>query len=567
MDKKGLNALFYAKKESVLYPVVSGLIISNVTLRSDVREAYELANNVSYTSGFENVKINYSFKLLETLLLQEDIALYESAAGVYYESSDGKFGAWYDGDGLIRTNGQRQETIEDIACIMTAYMLSRNGNKQMQDIAQDILTGKTDDYGLSMKDHSTITSKTSVGKLATFSDAFYYGHLVNLKNFEIRADLTEEEIVAALTKSRKLEKIDEVIKLRDSKRAKKRVKKSKETIADTAATNVPWKWDEERKLKIQPKSFLESFVPNAAYSSLVRLIKKSLDKTIERFYQYSKDEQPNFDNFYEGIGGAEHYVDLIGDDYINALIVGKPGTGKTTVAHALSAALGLPIATYNCSHNTDETFATGITTIVDGKPSFQRTDFLDIYENGGIIVLEEINLPNPAVMMGSLSQAIEYPFLVKENGFKNVRRHPMCVIIGTMNVGTEGSKPLNEAFANRFHMTYTINDPSEEELVDILEKKTKVPRKMCQWAYDAYICVLKELSDPDLDCNCDVNTVIANLSLRTCQGCLRALAAGDSAEEALENTFIGSIARVDLELAKDVKNAIKDVLVSKYNNM
>lgn len=554
MDKKGLNALFYAKKESVLFPVVSGQIISNVTLRSDVREAYELANNVVCNSGFESVKINYSFKLLETLLLQEDIALYESAAGIYYESSDGIFGAWYDGNGLIRTNGQRQETIEDIACIMTAYMLSRNGNKQMQDIAQDILTGKVDVF-------------STVGRLATFSDAFYYGHLVNLKNFEIRADLTEEEIAAALTKSQKLEKIDEVIKLRDSKRAKKRVKKSKETIADTATTNVPWKWDEERKLKIQPKSFLESFVPNAAYSSLVRLIKKSLDKTIERFYQYSIGEQPNFDNFYEGIGGAEHYADLIGDDYINALIVGKPGTGKTTVAHALSATLGLPIATYNCSHNTDETFATGITTIVDGKPSFQRTDFLDIYENGGIIVLEEINLPNPAVMMGSLSQAIEYPFLVKENGFKNVRRHPMCVIIGTMNVGTEGSKPLNEAFANRFQITYTINDPSEEELVDILEKKTKSPRKICQWTYDAYICVLKELSDPDLDCNCDVNTVIANLSLRTCQGCLRALAAGDSAEEALENTFIGSIARVDLELAKDVKNAIKDVLVSKYNTI
>ena len=78
--------------------------------------------------------------------------------------------------------------------------------------------------------------------------------------------------------------------------------------------------------------------------------------------------------------------------------------------------------------------------LIEGKLSFVQTDFLKAYKNGGIVVLEEINLADPALIMGALGQAIEPPFVLNENGFQTVHRHPMCVIIATQNVGTVGSK-------------------------------------------------------------------------------------------------------------------------------
>ena len=241
-------------------------------------------------------------------------------------------------------------------------------------------------------------------------------------------------------------------------------------------------------------------------------------------------------------------------------MVGKPGTGKTTLAYALSAATGLPVYTEAISHNTDETAFSGVTTIVDGKPSFCETDFLNAYTNGGIIVLEEINLAQPSVMMGGLGQAIEYPFIVKENGYKDVRRHPLCIIIGTMNVGTAGSKQLNAAFANRFHQVYTLNDPTRESLVDVLVKRTTMDKSVCEWVYGAYEETVRLLMDPDIDAECNVEDVIAGLSLRTCMGALECMEEGDSALDAISNSLIGSIALMDLTLAKNIERDLFGII-------
>lgn len=63
-------------------------------------------------------------------------------------------------------------------------------------------------------------------------------------------------------------------------------------------------------MHIQPASFLDTFVSSQQFESLTKKIKHRLDKVLERQA--------------EGV----QYMDVIGNDYINALMVGKPGTGK-----------------------------------------------------------------------------------------------------------------------------------------------------------------------------------------------------------------------------------------------
>ena len=109
----------------------------------------------------------------------------------------------------------------------------------------------------------------------------------------------------------------------------------------------------------------------------------------------------------------------------------------------------LPIYTVKNSKYTEEDTFEGMNKVSGGSFAFKSTPFLEGYKNGGIIVLEEFNLADPGVMQGALGQAIEFPFILMEDGCTEVHRHPLCVIIATMNTGTQGAREPNEAFTSR----------------------------------------------------------------------------------------------------------------------
>ena len=171
------------------------------------------------------------------------------------------------------------------------------------------------------------------------------------------------------------------------------------------------------------------------------------------------------------------------------------------------------------------------------------------HEFGGIDVNEEINLADPSVTMGSLGQKLEYPFIVKKNGYETIVRHPLNVVIATMNVGTNGSNPLNQALANRFKTPYILDDPTSETFINILMKSSGKSRKVCEWVYNAYDATKEYLKSPDVN----EDDICQNLSIRTCLGAIENMEEGQTPQRALINSIVGAVAVVDVEVARNLQ--------------
>lgn len=309
---------------------------------------------------------------------------------------------------------------------------------------------------------------------------------------------------------------------------------------------IAYDWSEKQKLKIPDVESLNDFIPSDAFYSILKKIGLRANRVMERWDSYKDNTEMTDD---------QKRLKAIAKDYINLFIVGKPGTGKTTAAYALGAALGMPVYTVAITKNTEEDTFQGMTKVVNGNFSFVSTDFLDAYTNGGIIVLEEVNLADPAVIMGALGQAVEAPFILLKDGYEVVRRHPMCIIISTMNIGTNGAKGVSQAFSSRFKQTYILDDPREEDFVSILVKQGH-DRKRCKWVYDAYTRINDYLKSPEVN----AEDICLNVTLRGCIGALENWEEGDTPREAICNTLVGKIAEVDLEIAEHVKNEVVDAL-------
>ena len=295
---------------------------------------------------------------------------------------------------------------------------------------------------------------------------------------------------------------------------------------------LPYTFDCDDK-DIVSLSFLEDFVPTETFFNLAKKIEYRLNKVAERMA--------------EGKTG----LDAIKKDFINIRLAGSPGTGKTYVAQALSAALGIPFYSVNIQKNTEEEEFEGKTRAVDGAFSFVTTDFLKGYENGGIIVLEEANLADPGLIMGALGQAIEPPFYIKKNGYETVHRHPMTIVIVTQNIGTNGSKMLNQAFENRLYQNYLLTDPTKEEVLDFLEVSGQ-ERRVCEWVYNAYSKIKNLLCSNEIAAE---DTALC-LSVRSCFGALQEIEEGIKPHDAIWNTIGGQVITSNFDLYEPVKNTI-----------
>ena len=318
------------------------------------------------------------------------------------------------------------------------------------------------------------------------------------------------------------------INMKETRKKKNKSTPSKETDFFKDCKNgkyfIDHAWDSNSALFIPGIERLENFVEIPHYKPLVNKLAFRLNKAIQ---------DPSHCN------------------YVNFTLVGKPGTGKTNLIYALGATLKMPVYTVSCSQNTDEDTFQGMTKIIDGKPQAVDTDTVHCFEHGGILILEEVNLSQPAVIMGALGQAVEYPYILKKDGYKTIHRHPLCVIVSTMNIGTAGSKTVSQPFANRFKQSFILNDPDREMFVNILMKYDDIEetqaKKRCEWIYDTYLAIVNTIKTENA--TADVDSILLTLSLRSCIGALENMQEGMEPIDAVKDSIIGKIAETDMEVA------------------
>lgn len=387
-------------------------------------------------------------------------------------------------------------------------------------------------------------------------DSFYYGCGLKDKKIDVyEEDATPETIQAAVRSGLlnsnhqmlenfgapevDLEGVKIAKKRRPSKSADCDVLVEDDVFADIRAGKmaIAYPWSDNQKQRIPSLKSLDDFVPTSAFWKGSRKIKYRTDKILERLDM--------------GMEGLE----ALGKDAINFFMTGKPGTGKTTVAKALAAAYQIPFYSIPIQKGTEEGTFQGLLKAKDGKFVFTSTDFLDAFKNGGVIVLEELNLADPAILSGAIGQAIESPYYVMEDEIVPVYRHPLCIVIGTFNVGTAGSKEINPMLSSRFYQTYIVEDPSENEFEARL-MKFDCEKKIAKKIYTAYTRILDYLKSPDVS----ALEYCKNVTFRGCVGAIQCMQEGSPFKEAIEDTLVGKIAEYDLELAHDVLKNVVEIL-------
>lgn len=390
-------------------------------------------------------------------------------------------------------------------------------------------------------------ANSSVGKadLLLLCDSFYYSYIKdkNIASNDYSVDRNTFEIGYSTGSFSEMELLNKVYNKPsfsiETKRRRRNTRAETTKVVNTYEEcmegnfRIPYAWNEKQSVFIPSLSTLSTYVPDKTFFSVLSKISNRMNRILTR------------------MDAGKIGVEAIANDYINLTIAGKPGTGKTVTAYALGAATGMPTYTVALSKNSEEDTFEGVTKVVDGKLSFISTDFLEAFTNGGIIILEEVNLADPAVVMGAIGQAIEFPFVLKKNGYETVRRHPLCIIVSTMNIGTYGSKGVNQAFSSRFKQSYILDDPTRGQFIKILGINGYEKRK-CEYVYDAYNKIVNYLKTPQIN----AEDICLNLSIRGCLGALQNMDDGDDPKTALENSLIGKIYEVDPEIASDVKKNV-----------
>ncbi len=141
----------------------------------------------------------------------------------------------------------------------------------------------------------------------------------------------------------------------------------------------------------------------------------------------------------------------------NVMLVGEAGTGKTTIAEQVSKALNVDFASYSCTAGMSESQFQGY---MSANGEYFETEFLRLYENGGVILLDEFDAidSNCAVLLNSAMANGIFTVPKRKNAVV-AKRHKDCIIIACGNTFGRGASrkyngrnPIDEATLDRFTM-------------------------------------------------------------------------------------------------------------------
>ena len=157
-------------------------------------------------------------------------------------------------------------------------------------------------------------------------------------------------------------------------------------------------------------------------------------------------------------------------------ITGLSGNGKTLGIEQACAALKRELIRVNITIETDEDDLIGGFRLVNGETVWHNGPVIEALERGAILLLDEVDLASNKILC--LQSVLEGKGLFLKKTGRYVERRPGFNIFATANTKGKGSEDgrfigtnvLNEAFLERFALTFEQDYPTVATETKILEK-------------------------------------------------------------------------------------------------
>lgn len=174
------------------------------------------------------------------------------------------------------------------------------------------------------------------------------------------------------------------------------------------------------------------------------------------------------DNVARVIVGKENQIELILTAMLSGghvLLEDVPGTGKTTMAKALSKSLSCEFSRIQFTPDLLPSDVTGARIYDQNSGSFS---FVKGPAFTNILLADEINRATPRTQSALLECMEERQ--ITEGGITYALEKPFLVIATQNPVESQGTFPLPEAQLDRFVMRLSLGYPTHEESVQLLER-------------------------------------------------------------------------------------------------